>query len=238
MDTQTSFAPRPDTRHQTDLPASTGMRKTATGRRWSTTVLLLLVTLIGALGGAVVVARAGDRVDVLAIARDVPAGHRLTAQDLTTVSFAEDPGLSPVPASQRATVLGKRAAVDLRHGGLLSPAQLAPGGALGDGLQVVGVEVKRGSAPRDELRPGDKVAAVVLPSPGGTAESGSGAKGEEDTDAAPVSIAATVKSVGSPDSTGTLVVNLVVAPDDGALLAVKAAAKQIALVREPREGGS
>ena len=32
--------------------------------------------------------------------------------------------------------------------------------------QVVGVELKRGFVPRDELRPGDKVAAVVLPAQG------------------------------------------------------------------------
>ncbi|WP_329529362.1 SAF domain-containing protein [Streptomyces sp. NBC_01462] len=231
MDTQTSFPPRLDARPR-DLPPSTGTKK-APGRRWSTTVLLVLVTLIGALGGAVVVARAGDRVDVLAIARDVPAGHRLAAQDLTTVSFAKDPGLSSVPAAQRTTVIGKRAAVDLRHGGLLSPAQLAPGGALGDAAQVVGVEVKRGNAPRDELRAGDKVAAVVLPAPGGTEDTGT-----RDKDTAPVTIPATVKTIGTPDSTGALVVNLIVSPADGALLATKAAAKQIALVREPREGGS
>ncbi|MCX4581076.1 SAF domain-containing protein [Streptomyces sp. NBC_01571] len=231
MDTQTSFPPRLDARPR-DLPPSTGTKKTP-GRRWSTTVLLVLVTLIGALGGAVVVARAGDRVDVLAIARDVPAGHRLTAQDLTTVSFAKDPGLSSVAAAQRATVIGKRAAVDLRHGGLLSPAQLTPGGALGDAAQVVGVEVKRGNAPRDELRAGDKVAAVVLPAPGGTEDTGT-----RDKDTASVTIPATVKTIGTPDSTGALVVNLIVSPADGALLATKAAAKQIALVREPREGGS
>lgn len=232
MDTQTSFAPQRDARRPTDLPPSTGTKK-AGGRRWSLTVLLVLVTLIGALGGAVVVARAGDRIDVLAITRDVPAGHRLTAQDLTTVSFAKDPGLSSVPAAQRASVLGKRAAVDLRHGGLLSPAQLTPGGALGDAAQVVGVEVKRGNAPRDELRAGDKIAAVVLPAPAGAEDAGG-----KDKDTQPVTIPATVKAIGTPDSTGALVVNLIVSPADGALLATKAAAKQIALVREPREGGS
>ncbi|MFD5814712.1 SAF domain-containing protein [Streptomyces sp. NPDC127038] len=235
MDTQTSFAPHPDARRQPELSASAGTTK-APGRRRSVTVLLVLVTLIGALGGAVVVTRAGDRIDVLAISRDVPAGHRLTAQDLTTATFAKDPGLSPIPASRRATVIGQRAVVDLRRGGLLSSAQLAPGHALGDAQQVVGVEVKRGNAPRDELRAGDKVAAVVLPAPGGAAGSDDAGSAQSGKDAAPVTIEATVKSVGTPDSTGALVVNLVVVPGDGALLATKAAAKQIALVREPREG--
>ncbi|MFE4758396.1 SAF domain-containing protein [Streptomyces mirabilis] len=232
MDTQTSFTPRRDTPRQPELAPSTGAKKNS-GRRWSTSVLFVLVTLLGALGGAVVVARAGDRVDVLAVARDVPVGAKITAQDVTTVSFAEDPGLLPIRASQRASVIGQRAATDLRRGGLLTRAQLNVTGSLGDTQQVVGVEVKRGFAPRDELRPGDKVAAVVLPAQG--ADTGTTAAGGQDR--TPEPIPATVKSVGSPDATGALVINLVVAPADGPLLAAKAAAKQIALVRQPRETG-
>ncbi|MFE7037622.1 SAF domain-containing protein [Streptomyces sp. NPDC057621] len=198
-------------------------------------VLLMLVTLIGALGGAVVVARAGNRVDVLAVARDVPVGQQVTARDVKVVSFADDPGLSPIPATQRASVVGQRAAVDLHPGELFTRPQLRARGGLGDTDQVVGVELKRGFVPRDELRPGDKVAAVVLPAQGtDTGSTGSGVTGSE----APDTIDATVKSVGTPDSTGALVVNLVVAPADGPLLATNAAAKQIALVRQPRQSGS
>ncbi|MCW8101676.1 SAF domain-containing protein [Streptomyces tauricus] len=198
-------------------------------------VLLVLVTLIGALGGAVVVARAGNRVDVLAVARDVPIGQQVAAQDVKVVSFADDPGLSPIPATQRASVVGQRAAVDLHPGELLTRSQLRTRGGLGDTDQVVGVELKRGFVPRGELRPGDKVAAVVLRAQGAdSGATGSGAAGSE----VPDTIDATVKSVGTPDSTGALVVNLVVAPADGPLLATKAAAKQIALVRQPRQSGS
>ncbi|MCX4564299.1 SAF domain-containing protein [Streptomyces phaeochromogenes] len=232
--TQTSFAPRHDAQRQPDLPVSTGTKKRS-GRSWSVPVLLVLVTLIGALGGAVVVARAGDRVDVLAVARDVPVGQKVTAQDMKVVSFADDPGLSPIPAGQRSSVVGQRAAVALHPGELLTRSQLSARGGLGDTEQVVGVELKRGFVPSDELRPGDKVAAVVLPAQGAdTGSTGSGSTGSE----APETVEATVKSVGTPDSTGALVVNLVVAPAGGPLLATKAAAKQIALVRQPRQNGS
>ncbi|MFG2463302.1 SAF domain-containing protein [Streptomyces sp. NPDC048523] len=231
--TQTSFAPRADASRQPDLPVSTGTKKRS-GRAWSVPVLLALITLLGVLGGAVVVARAGDRTDVLAVARDVPVGQRVTARDVRVVSFADDPGLSPIPAADRASVVGRRAAVDLHPGDLLTRSQLSVRG-LGDGAQVVGVELKRGFVPRDELRPGDKVAAVVLPAQGtDTPSAGSDSAGS----AAPDTIEATVQSVGTPDSTGALVVNLVVDPADGPLLATKAAAKQIALVRQPRQGGS
>ncbi|MET9122202.1 SAF domain-containing protein [Streptomyces sp. NPDC004528] len=236
MDTQTSFAPRAGGQRLPELEPSTGTKK-ASSRKRSTIVLLVLVTLIGALGGAVVVARAGDRVDVLAIARDVPAGQKLSGQDVRSVSFAEDPGLSPVPASQRSAVIGQRASVDLRRGSLLTRAQLNAGGALGDSRQVVGVEVKRGFAPAGELRPGDTVAAVILPPQGGQPTGAD--SGTQDSDSkVPDTIAATVKSAGTPDATGSVVVNLVVAPQDGPLLAAKAAAKQVALVRQPREKGN
>ncbi|MEV2234979.1 SAF domain-containing protein [Streptomyces phaeochromogenes] len=234
--TQTSFAPRHDAQRQPDLPVSTGTKKRS-GRSWSVPVLLVLVTLLGALGGAVVVARAGDRVDVLAVTRNVPVGQKVTAQDMKVVSFADDPGLSPIPAGQRASVVGRLAAVDLHPGELLTRSQLSARGGLGDTEQVVGVELKRGFVPRDELRPGDKVAAVVLPAQGadtGSGSTGSGAAGSS----VPETVKATVKSVGTPDSTGALVVNLVVAPADGPLLATKAAAKQVALVRQPRQSGS
>jgi hypothetical protein len=231
--TQTSFAPRTDASRQPDLPVSTGTKKRS-GRTWSVPVLLALITLLGVLGGAVVVARAGDRTDVLAVARDVPVGQPVTAQDVRVVSFADDPGLSPIPAADRASIVGRRAAVDLHPGDLLTRSQLSARG-LGDSEQVVGVELKRGFVPRDELRPGDKVAAVVLPAQGtDTTSTGSDSAGS----AAPDTIEATVQSVGTPDSTGALVVNLVVTPADGPVLAVKAAAKQIALVRQPRQGGS
>ncbi|MFF4035996.1 SAF domain-containing protein [Streptomyces sviceus] len=232
--TQTSFAPRSDAARQPDLPVSTGTTKRS-GRTWSVPVLLVLVTLIGALGGAIVVAQAGNRTDVLAVARDVPVGQMVTGQDVKVVSFADDPGLSPIPAADRASIVGRRAAVDLHPGDLLTRAQLSARGGLGDTAQVVGVELKRGYVPRDELRPGDTVAAVVLPAQAAdTASTGAGSAGS----ATPDTIEATVKSVGTPDSTGALVVNLVVAPADGPLLATKAAAKQIALVRQPRQSGS
>lgn len=231
--TQTSFAPRTDAVRHPDLPVSAGS-KNRSGRTWSAPVLLVLITLLGALGGAVVVARAGDRTDVLAVARNVPVGRPVTAQDVRVVSFADDPGLSPIPAADRASIVGRRAAVDLHPGDLLTRSQLSVRG-LGDSAQVVGVELKRGFVPRDELRPGDKVAAVVLPAQGtDTTSTDSDSAGG----AAPDTIEATVQSVGTPDSTGALVVNLVVTPADGPLLATKAAVKQIALVRQPRQGGS
>ncbi|GAA0574538.1 SAF domain-containing protein [Streptomyces mordarskii] len=216
-------APRTGTLREADVPASTGAPKKRV--KWPLFGLCLLVAIAGALGAASLVSQAGDRVQVLAVARDVPAGHRLEAGDLVTASIAKDPALTPVRASQRKSIVGQRTAVDLRRGSLLTRSQLTAGGGVGDDKQLVGVELKRGQAPRDALAPGDRVLAVTIPADGEKTT----ADGQE-----PTSINATVVSVGPADAAGTVTVNLAVATTDGTTLAAQAAAKQIALVREPR----
>lgn len=210
---------------QPELDISTGVRKPA--RRWSPFLACVLLALVGALIGSVVVTRAGDRTTVLAVARDVPAGQKITGGDLVSVSFAEDPALSPVPAGQRSAMVGRRAVVDLREGGLLTASQVT-GDALGDDRYLVGVELKRGQVPRAALAAGDRVLAVILPPEG--AQNSKRPEAEPDEPG----IDATVVSVGPADGTGAVTVNLAVGESDGPVLAVKAAGKQVALVRQPR----
>ncbi|MEU5825617.1 SAF domain-containing protein [Streptomyces sp. NPDC047803] len=214
-----------------DLPISDGAKKSSKPpRKVIQAVAWTLAALVGALVAISQVNRAGDRVEVLAVAHDVRAGQVVTASDVTTAQVAEDPALSPVPAADRSRIVGQRAAVDLRQGSLLTKSSVQGGGGLGDDLQVVGVEVKKGTAPRDELRPGDKVLAVVRPEQSAAGSTKSG------PDPEPEYIEATVKSVGRTDATGSVVINLAVATTDGPQLAVKAAANRIALVRQPRDG--
>lgn len=235
MDTTTPAPPPLTVPRQADLPISSGARKSSKApRKLVQAVAWTLAALVGALVAISVVNRAGDRVDVLAVASDVQAGQLLKASDVTTASVAEDPALTPVPAGERSRIVGQRAAVDLRKGSLLTDSSVQSGGGLGDDLQVVGVEVKKGTAPRDELRAGDEVLAVVLPDQGAQSAAAGGAKGRAGQE--PESIEATVKSVGRTDATGALVVNLAVPVTDGPQLAEKAAAKRIALVRQPRDG--
>jgi len=235
MDTTTPMPPPIGAQRQPDLSISDGARKSAKPRRKLLQALAwVLVALVAALVAISAVNRAGDRVSVLAVARNVQAGETIQASDLVTASVAKDPALTPVPASERTQVVGQRAAVDLRQGTLLTRSQLQAGGGLGDAKQVVGVEVKKGFAPRGELQPGDKVLAVVLPAQGEAATSSS-AKGS--SAGASQDVEATVKSVGRADATGSLVVNLAVSSSDGPDLARDAAAGRIALVREPRDGG-
>ncbi|MEV8535624.1 SAF domain-containing protein [Streptomyces sp. NPDC051211] len=195
-------------------------------RRWSVAALCIVLAVVAGLGAAAAVTSAGDRTKVLAIARDVPAGQVLTAADLIVAEVSADAALTPVPAAQKASMLGRRPAVDLRKGSLLTASQLAAGTGLGDDKQQVGVQVKHGQAPVGTLAPGDKVLAVTTP-----------AQGEQQTgkaEAPPSTIKAVVVTVSRPDASGAVVVNLAVGSTDGPLLATRAAQGRIALVREPR----
>ncbi|GAB7036003.1 SAF domain-containing protein [Streptomyces sp. NPDC021749] len=220
-----SSLPRPGT-GRPDMPITTAP-PVKRERRWSVAALCIVLAVLAGLGAAAAVSSASDRAKVLAVARDVPAGQALTEADLTVAEVSADAALSPVPGSQMSRIVGKRTAVDLRKGGLLTTSQLTAGSGLGDDRQQVGVQVKRGQAPDGTLMAGDKVLAVLTPAAG---DSGSSSK----SSGPPPTISASVVSVSRPDATGTVVVNLAVESTDGPTLATRAAAGRIALVREPR----
>ncbi|MET9324833.1 SAF domain-containing protein [Streptomyces sp. NPDC003038] len=214
---------------RTELPITTAA-PVKKQRRYAAAALSTVLAVAAALGAAAAVSSVGDRTKVLAIANDVPAGQPLTDADVSVAEVSADAALTPMPATDRASVVGQRPAVDLRKGSLLVAAQLQPGTGLGDDKQQVGVQVKRGQAPAGSLVPGDKVLAVTVP---GQGEQPTGKDGAE---APPTSVKAVVVSVSRPDASGAVVVNLAVASSDGPLLATRASSGRVALVRDVRSG--
>ena len=120
-------------------------------------VLLLGVLLVG--GGAVLAALlllgAGDRTRVVAVVRDVPVGQTVTTADVAAVRVGVDPALQTVPAGDLATVVGQRAAVDLRAGTLLTGSQLTTAPVPGDGEALLGLDLAAGQLPAAGPGPGD-----------------------------------------------------------------------------------
>ncbi|WP_079177120.1 SAF domain-containing protein [Streptomyces sp. MUSC 14] len=225
MESPASAVPRPTSPDRSELPITT-TAPVKRERRWSVAALSIVLAVLCALGAVWAVNSASSRTKVLAVARDVPAGQVLTASDVTVAEVSADAALSPMPASEKASVLGRRTAVDLRQGGLLLASQLAAGTGLGDDQQQVGVLVKRGQAPAGTLASGDKVLAVTVPAPGTTTDV------KNDTADSPIE--AVVVSVSRPDASGAVVVNLAAGASDGPVLASRASQGRIALVREPR----
>jgi hypothetical protein len=125
--------------------------------------LAVLLIALGGLGAAFAVTSVRATGSYLAVARQVPVGTPLTADDLTTVEVAGGRGIAPVASARLAEVVGKRAAVTLTPGTLLTMAQVTDEPLLGPGQQQIALGLKLGQVPARELHPGDKVQLVGTP---------------------------------------------------------------------------
>lgn len=188
-------------------------------RRRSLLVVGALCVLTGSLAFSWMLRSAGDRVEVLALSRDVPVGQELTADDLTVAALPADPALNPIPAGDKKSLIGRRAGTDLKQGSLLTSSQLATGSLLREDENLVALAVERGHAPIEALAPGDAVKVVSTP----------GADGEE-SKAPPAEIEARVVKVGRANASGAVVVQVAVPGADSSLLAARSATGRVAVV--------
>ncbi|RKT11777.1 flagella basal body P-ring formation protein FlgA [Streptomyces sp. 1114.5] len=188
-------------------------------RRRRPAVLAMAVALIaaGGLGGAVLYNSTGQRVAVLALARDVPWGQVITEDDLVVARIASDPALHPLSADERGKAVGLRAATDLKRGALLTGADLAQGLTAQPGQIVVGVSAKRSQLPASRLQPGVQLVVVYTPD-----------NGRAD------SLPATVITVGRVDTDGSQVIDVAVGTADGPRLAQWVASGRIQVLLAPR----
>lgn len=123
--------------------------------------LLVVVCVLAYAYGAV---RLGDRIQVLATARPVPAGQSITAGDLRQVSAARDSGVRLIPAAQAAQVVGRSAVVPLVAGTLLTPELLGDASFPPAGKVTASVALKSGQYPQG-LATGARVAVYVSANP-------------------------------------------------------------------------
>lgn len=125
--------------------------------------LAVLLVALGGLGSAFAVTSVRATGSYLAVARPVAVGTALTADDLTRVQVAGGQGLSPVRSGDLNRVIGKRAAVTLVPGTLLTMRQLTDKPLLGPGQQQVAVGLKTSQVPARTLHPGDRVLLISTP---------------------------------------------------------------------------
>ena len=121
-------------------------------------VIGLALLLAGVLGTVAVVERAGQRVPVLVVAREVPAGQVVGDQDVRVAELGLAPGVATLGVGDRGRVVGRVASVPLAAGQVLPPAAMVDGGpALGAGRVAMSVAV----APEQvaSVDPGWRVAA-------------------------------------------------------------------------------
>ncbi len=189
---------------------------------------------------ALLYVRSSRLVADIAVTHQIAQGEIIEGSDLRQVDVALSGGMSAVPVSDAAQVIGRPAAVTLLAGTLLIPPDLGGPPALSSGQSIVGMDLKPGMLPAAGVEPGEGV-LLVLTGPAGepvtgntsTQSSSSGPSGQSQD-----VIAATVAGVDtSPDDSGAgdVVVSVQVPIASASLVAGWSAAGQVALVQT---GGS
>jgi hypothetical protein len=142
----------------TDATLRRGFRPASRRRSRIAVGVLLAAIAIG--GNVLVYAGLDDKVEVLQVVRDVPAGDVIGADDLRVVEVDVDPTVPVLAPDAIGTVVNQYARVHIASGSLIVPVlvQSAPLVALGQG--VVAVEVRPTQVPSG-LRERSRVALVV-----------------------------------------------------------------------------
>jgi hypothetical protein len=196
-------------------------------------VIALSLALIaaGGAGVAVLLLQVGDRTDVVTVVRDVQVGEVLTEQDLGKASVALDPAVKAVRADDVKSVVGKRAAVELKPGSLLSPSQVTENSLVKAGEQLVPIGLKPEQVPATALVPGQKVQLVHVPAQGAMDTA------KETDGGVPKSIAGrVVKASTAAPGTGVVVVDVATSADDGPTAAAWVSAGALRLVLDAPDG--
>ncbi len=120
----------------------------------------ILCTFGGALGFGLIYLGAHDRQAVLVVARTVEPGELIRDSHLRVARIAADEGLRPIAERERGSVVGRRAAVALAPGTLITRSQIGDGPRIAPGFSAVGLSLKPGQFPPG-LEAGDRVMLIV-----------------------------------------------------------------------------
>jgi hypothetical protein len=150
--------------------APINIAKSAPRRRsWMQGALAVLLIAGGALTAGYVAQRIGATHDYLGVGRAVGKGAEITAADLITIRVNSAIGLKPIATNQLKTVVGRRAAVPLVPGTLLTAEQLTDNPVPAVGNQLLGLALSEDRMPKGRLAVGASVLLVVTPKKGAVA---------------------------------------------------------------------
>ncbi|WP_203231365.1 SAF domain-containing protein [Nocardioides caldifontis] len=164
--------------------------------------------------------------EVLAARNTIPRGSVITADDIERVRINADPALEPLAASEYDAVVGRRAALDIAAGGLLTAEATTLVVLPPEGQSIVGIALTPAQLPGLPLQSGDIVRVIVTPGLDGEAPSGN-----------PAFTSAEVVGTRPDEATGTTVVDVLVPYSDATVLAARAATGRVALVLDAAASG-
>ncbi|MGW1216252.1 hypothetical protein ACWD5F_42135 [Streptomyces sp. NPDC002499] len=205
-------------------------------RKPALAALAVLLILVGALGATMLVLQAGDRIEVVKVVKEIPAGQSVSDTSVTSVMVAKDSGINYVEWSQLAT-LKKLKAVNTIPAGVVAVGQMfGDETGVAAGKATVGLALKEGQYPANGLKIGSVVAAYRVSSDSGSgsasSSSSSGSSNSLIVDQAQVTYVPDKKSDELVSSTN-LAVTLTVDSDKAAVLAQAASNGEVALVLVP-----
>jgi hypothetical protein len=130
-------------------------------RRWGRFAVGAVLALLGAWIFASLYVSAGERVEVLALSRDVAQFATIEDDDLRTVRVAAGPEVDTIDADERDDIVGRAAAVPLAEGTLLAPGQVVEEGLALIAADEAATTIDVGSGVASQLEPGMDVSVVV-----------------------------------------------------------------------------
>ncbi|UFQ17365.1 MULTISPECIES: hypothetical protein [Streptomyces] len=211
------------------LPAPPRERKPALA------ALAVLLILVGALGATILVLQAGDRVEVVKVTEEIPAGEApVKNKNITSVMVAEDKSINYVPWAQVDALAKLKAKSTIPRGAVVVGEMFGASESVPAGKASVGLALKEGQYPAD-LKSGDTVAAYPVVSGTSTGKGSTGSSGSASGSGGPLVAAAKVSKVSSKSdatvSTGNQSITLLVPQEEVAALASAASEGKVVVVR-------
>ncbi|MFF4506625.1 hypothetical protein [Streptomyces sp. NPDC001401] len=202
-------------------------------RKPALAALAVLLILVGALGATMLVLQAGNRIEVVKVTQEIPAGGSVTGSNVTSVMVAEDSSINYVRWSQLDQLKKLKAISAIPAGAVAVGEMFGDQAGVSAGKALVGLSLKAGQYPTS-IESGDVVAAYRVTSDS-SSNSGSGSSSSSSSGSNALIVArATVSDV--PKDSGDLVsstnkaITLSVDADKAAALAQAASNNQVALV--------
>ena len=218
----TAAAPTTNGRRAEGRARPAGARGTGRRRQLPLVVVGVLLVLGCALAFADASLHLGSREEVLALAQPVAAGQVLSAGDLRSARVSTGSSLAVVPVAAEQSVVGRRAAVALVAGALLTTSEVGAVPPVAAGFDEVAVGLKPGAYPPD-VAPGDRVQVVPVASSSGSSTAGV-------TGGSPVSATVLAVDAAPAGTSNPTVLSLQVATRDAGEVASLAAAGQASVI--------
>ncbi|MEW2610345.1 hypothetical protein AB0937_09060 [Streptomyces sp. NPDC047880] len=213
-------------------------------RKPALAALAVLLILVGALGATMLVLQAGDRIEVVKVTQEIPAGGSVSTSNTTSVMVAKDDSIHYVEYGQLKQLQKLKAVNPIPAGVVAVGEMFGDAAGVAPGKATVGLSLKAGQYPTG-IKEGDTVAAYRVSSASGSGNSNSNSSSSSAADSSVIVDSGRVSYVPGPKDSGdelvgstNLAVTLTVDSDKAAALAQAASNGEVALVKVPGNSGN